>query len=87
MTRCEKIQWLVDNLDLYPLAKTEELFFQKMTDEHLDSLMRIERKKINGTLGKTEVQVMVNIIRYYQKGTEGYHRPWRQWIDNYELLN
>ena len=87
MTREEKIQWLVENMDLYPLAKSEPSFYGKMTDEDLDALIRIETSKGNKRLGKKEVLEMVTIVRHYQKGTEAYHRPWRQWDDNYELLN
>jgi len=58
-----------------------------MSDSDLDSLIRIEKSRAGGSLSKKSVKDMVDIVRSYQKGTEAYHSPWRQWVDNYELLN
>lgn len=87
MTRKEKIQWLINNLNLYPLAKSEKSLYRKMTDSDLDSLINIEKGRNNKPLGKKEVSNLVSIIRRYQKGTEAYKRPWTQWMVNCELKN
>ncbi len=88
MTREEKTQWLINNMDLYPLAVSEKSFYNKMKEDDLDSLICIENSRINRSLSKIEILELVNIIRHYQKGTEAYDRPWRQWMDNYfEMLN
>lgn len=68
-TRQEKTDWLIDNLYTIPVGENPRKTYKKMSDEELDTCIRVGKKDLGKGLTRDELQEFLNIISKYNTGS------------------
>ncbi len=68
-TRQEKTDWLIDNLYTIPVGENPRKTYEKMSDDDLDTCIRISKKDLENSLTRDELQEFLNIISKYNTGS------------------